>query len=225
MQTLTKDQNKQVTRPSAMGRGWELFLPPSDEQEMRDLLETRAALLQAETVIRSQEERIQALQQLALTDELTGLTNRRGFIASFERELALTRRDANYGGVLVMIDLDGFKEINDRWGHQTGDAYLRTVARVLQDSVRSSDTVARLGGDEFALLLTHLDEKSGAKRLAKIETAFHKKSMMSPERIPLRASFGFAPYAGGDGAETVMQSADLRLYGHKARNKMLIAAG
>ena len=224
MHTLTKETAHLVTLP-ATGQGWELLLPDAaGDLAYDELHETRTALQRAETVMRAQQERIRQLEQLAVTDELTGLANRRGFAAAFERELSLARRDTGYCGILVMIDLDGFKAINDTWGHQAGDAYLCTVAEVLRESVRESDTVARLGGDEFALLLTHMDEKNGAKRLAKLEQAFAKQALTLRERIPLRASFGYASYAGSDSADLVIQRADVRLYAHKARSKQLKAA-
>jgi len=220
MQMLTKPQiQASNTSPVIMGHDWELLEQlPAYENDSQD--ETRAALRQAEIVIRAQEDRIRALEAMALSDELTGLANRRGFTAAFERELSLARRDTECCGILVMVDLDSFKSINDTWGHQAGDAYLRAVGSVLQESVRMSDCVARLGGDEFALLLTRMDERTGAKRLAKLEQAFNKRSLVLHERIPLRASFGFAPYSGLDTAEAVMHAADVRLYAHKARNKM-----
>lgn len=227
MRALTKGQNNSSgSLPTAQARGWQRYLPETTDDELADinLHETITALHQAEVVIRAQEERIRHLEEMAMTDELTGLANRRGFTAAFERELALTRRDTNYSGILVMIDLDGFKTINDSWGHQAGDAYLCTVAQVLREGLRASDTVARLGGDEFALLLTHMDETNGAKRLSRLKEAFCQRAMMLSERIPLRASFGFAAYAGSDNAEAVMHTADLRLYAHKARNKTLVTA-
>jgi diguanylate cyclase (GGDEF)-like protein len=220
MHTQTKEALKQNIRPILIGPHWEHFLP--GEGQERD---TVSALQQAETVIRAQDERIRLLESQALSDELTGLTNRRGFNIAFERELSLARRDTASCGVLVMADLDGFKQINDQYGHQAGDAYLHAVAQVLQECVRSSDVVARLGGDEFAILFTHMDQRTGAKRLAKLEQVFNNRSTLwNGKRLTLRASFGSAPYAGSDNAETILQAADVRLYAHKARNKILSAA-
>ncbi len=225
MRVQTKEQTSSDLRPALLGQGWALFATPHDDESGEgNLKEIGAALHQAEIVIRAQEERIRHLEEIALTDELTGIANRRGFLAAFERELALARRDSGCGGILVMLDLDGFKGINDKWGHQAGDAYLRIVAEVLRENLRSSDIAARVGGDEFALLLTQADEQSGAQRVANLELTFCKRAMVLRERIPLRASFGFAAYAGGNKAEAVIQEADRRLYAHKAQNKKFIAA-
>ena len=230
MAMLTKEQLKpQPPLPSLLAREWSLFLPTRcDVSVSRDVNEMRDALNQAEIVMRAQEDRIRFLECMAQTDELTGLANRRGFALAFDRELARGRRDAGCCGVLVMVDLDGFKEVNDKWGHAAGDAYLCAVSRVLQESVRAVDIVARLGGDEFALLLTQMGEENGAAQVARLEQSFNKRSMAlssrlsacSPQRLPLRASFGLASYAGNDQADAVMRAADARLYTHKARHRV-----
>jgi diguanylate cyclase (GGDEF)-like protein len=226
MQTQTKEVIATEIGPVLFGPAWEPHLPVmGDIAAIGGLTEARHALRHAECIIREQEERIRALEALTLTDELTGVANRRGFNNAFHRELSLARRDEGRSGVVVMIDLDGFKQINDTYGHQAGDAYLRAVAQALAEFVRSSDLVARLGGDEFALLLTDIDEKDGARRLARLEQMFNSRSMLwEGRRLVLRASFGMAPYTGGDSVETVTEAADIRLYAHKARNRQLSAA-
>jgi diguanylate cyclase (GGDEF)-like protein len=187
-----------------------------------DLASALAALSEAERIIRSQEEHIRHLENMALTDELTGLLNRRGFVAALQRELAFARRDTKAAGVLVMVDLDGFKSINDLWGHGAGDQYLQMVAQTLQGSVRTSDMVARLGGDEFAILFTRMDENAGLKRLAKLEKSFNGRIVQCGGRtLPLRASFGLSAYGPADAPEAVLATADLKLYAHKARRKNL----
>ena len=95
------------------------------------------------------------LLNLAITDPLTGLLNRRKFEEAIAQEVA---RALRYGPLsLLMIDLNLFKQVNDRYGHQIGDEALKTVAGVLKSSCRSTDTCARLGGDEFAVILPHTD--------------------------------------------------------------------
>jgi diguanylate cyclase (GGDEF)-like protein len=91
------------------------------------------------------------LGNLALTDELTGLYNRRGFMALAERQLKLGRRSGR-GMLLFMMDLDRLKQINDSFGHFEGDRALKHAAHALEETFRHSDVVARLGGDEFAVL-------------------------------------------------------------------------
>ena len=91
------------------------------------------------------------LGNFALTDELTGLFNRRGFMALAERQLKLGRRSGR-GMMLFVMDVDGLKQINDSFGHFEGDRALKRTAEVLEETFRDSDVVARLGGDEFAVL-------------------------------------------------------------------------
>jgi diguanylate cyclase (GGDEF)-like protein len=101
----------------------------------------------AQRLVRSQEE----IRQLSLTDELTGLRNRRGFVTLAEAELALAWR-MQRALLLFYADLDGLKNINDTWGHAEGDRAIRDVAAVLRRTFRDADILARLGGDEFAML-------------------------------------------------------------------------
>jgi len=91
------------------------------------------------------------LGNLAVTDELTGLFNRRGFMVLAERQLKLGRRSGR-GMMLFVMDVDGLKQINDSFGHFEGDRALKRTAEVLEETFRDSDVVARLGGDEFAVL-------------------------------------------------------------------------
>ncbi len=186
--------------------------------EIDSLEEARNILGEAERVIAAQEERIKLLENLALTDELTGLLNRRGLLLSMQRELAAARRDPSACGVLIMLDLDGFKQINDMWGHSAGDDYLQTVAHTLLGEVRAKDVVARIGGDEFAILLTNINKQTGTMRVDKLEKSFNSRmTEWNNKVIPLRGSFGLAPYNGSDEPESVLASADLKLYAHKAR--------
>ncbi|MBP7253315.1 MAG: GGDEF domain-containing protein [Alphaproteobacteria bacterium] len=182
--------------------------------------EAQQLLTAAEKVIAAQQERIAQLENLALTDELTGVLNRRGLMLALKRELAAAARNPEAQGMLVMVDLDGFKAINDTQGHNAGDAYLQTVATALQTEVRPSDVVARLGGDEFAVLLKRIDEPNGLVRLARMEHSFHTHSLTWQGKVlPLRASFGAALYDGLVQPEAVLASADLRLYAQKSRRR------
>ncbi len=187
---------------------------PSSVREAQQLLAA------AEKVIAAQQERIAQLENLALSDELTGLLNRRGLMVALKRELASAARDPEARGLLVLADLNGFKQINDTHGHQAGDAYLQAVAAALTADVRPSDIVARLGGDEFAILLKRIDETRALSRLTRLDQSFHTKSLVWHGHVlPLRASFGAAVFDGAVPSETLLAAADLRLYAQKARRK------
>ena len=183
---------------------------PSREKLLLD--EALAKLAEAEERLAEQQERIEYLESLAQTDELTGLPNRRGFNSQFRRTLAAARRQGGIGGVMVMVDLDGFKAINDTHGHLAGDAYLRHVARFLAARVRDHDVVARLGGDEFAILLTGVDEATGTQRAHELAQAANADVMTwEGVRLPIRFSIGAQPYFAEDDEDEFLRQADHRM--------------
>ena len=100
------------------------------------------------------------LRQLSLTDQLTGLYNRRGFLTLAEHHLKLVRRTR--GLLLIYLDVDGLREINDTYGHHEGDRAIIKVAELLRSSFRASDVVARMGGDEFAILVLDTEDETDA---------------------------------------------------------------
>lgn len=202
-------------------RGARMVLPAAEAPVLEN------QLAEARATIAEQRERIAYLESLTTTDELTGLLNRRGFYGHFRRELAAARRHGgdghsghSGGGVLVIIDLDGFKRINDTHGHMAGDAYLRQVARLLAGAVREQDVVARLGGDEFALLLTGMDADCGALRARQIAEAAGRHSVRwNNAELPVRFSYGVQPYGADDREEEVIRLADSRMYRDKANRR------
>jgi diguanylate cyclase (GGDEF)-like protein len=179
-------------------------------------------LQDAEIKITAQEKRIHELEQLATRDELTGLLNRRGFGEMFAREMDRTRRGHSEGGLMVMIDLDNFKAINDLYSHAAGDAALRLVARTLENNSRVMDGCARLGGDEFILLLTNTDRE---KCLARAQNLIRQLNNLSlvwyGAEIPVRASLGLKEYKPGDTVESVLGDADTLMYANKNARKGL----
>ena len=153
------------------------------------------------------------LQHLADHDPLTGLLNRRAFERALDQHLARVRR---YGvqGALLMIDLDGFKAVNDQHGHETGDAMLAGVAERLRARLRASDVVARLGGDEFAALLPAAD-RAEAEHVARIAVEVVRD--LSPAAgPPVTASVGAAVIAEpGLSSHIVQREADRAMYAAK----------
>src|SRR5882724_126472 len=128
------------------------------------------------------------LGNLALTDELTGLCNRRGFMAIAERQLKIGHRTGR-GILLFFLDIDGMKEINDSFGHGEGDLALKRAAKALKLTFRDSDVIARLGGDEFAVLAIEASDNSESAIRARI--AEDLKAVSSGEtRFALNLSLG-----------------------------------
>ncbi len=193
-----------------------------ETQELNERLLARAYAMvaEAERLISQQRTRIKILENLSFTDELTGTLNRRGFEMALTREIGAAQRDPNSCGTIIMVDLDGFKLVNDRFGHAAGDAYLQLVGKTLMGALRDGDTVARLGGDEFAIILPRSKTVTGQRRAAQLQAQLNAAALNWKEfALPLRASFGAASYVGGDTANDVLKRADARLYANKAARK------
>lgn len=158
----------------------------------------------------------QRLIDLAFRDPLTGLPNRRLLTDRMELAIAQANRSGQSFS-LWFLDLNGFKQINDTFGHKDGDKILIEVAGRLSSCVRKIDTVARLGGDEFVILAPSLIGKLGISRLAsKIASALRAPYRISEKIIVLDASIGYALYPDhGNCSETLMQFADMQMYATK----------
>jgi diguanylate cyclase (GGDEF)-like protein len=181
-----------------------------------DIILTEAEILKA-TVL-EQTGRIAYLEQLATTDELTQLANRRGFEQELNRALSRAERHGEEG-VLVYVDLDDFKPVNDTHGHAAGDAVLCQVASVLRENIREMDVVGRLGGDEFAIILTGTSREDGLVRAESLNQVLNQASVLwNRERIEISASFGMQGFVGGDNAAALMASADQAMYTIKQLN-------
>lgn len=181
-------------------------------------------LSHAEEEIGDLRSRIVVLENLTTSDDLTGIKNRRGFMEAFEREIESCSRMKTVGGLLVMIDLDNFKSVNDTYGHQAGDAALKLVARTLSGEIRKTDVAARLGGDEFVLLLSNTTKEKAVSRAQMISWQLNNLSLAwDGEIIPLQASIGLKEFGASDRIETIMQSADETMYANKSERKLDLA--
>jgi diguanylate cyclase (GGDEF)-like protein len=190
-----------------------LFAPPGwFNPEARDV----ADWLAVQAGIAFENARLhRVVQQQAITDELTGLPNRRQFMAKLEAEL--TRVERFGGPVSVLLsDLDDFKRINDRFGHRTGDEVLKAFGRAIRRCVRDTDLPARLGGEEFAVLLTETDA-AGARRFAERLRSEFRNEKGLPDRVT--ASYGISSYPTSGSAEALLVDGDVCLYQAKARGK------
>jgi diguanylate cyclase (GGDEF)-like protein/PAS domain S-box-containing protein len=164
-------------------------------------------------------ERERRIRHEADTDELTGLANRRAMQRMLDAALARAEPQGLAVGVL-MIDLDGFKAVNDRLGHAAGDAALREVAARLRRSVRERDLVARTGGDEFVVVLADLapGERAAHDAAGRIRGAFTAPLVLDGEQVRLQAAVGVARYPeDGRDIERLLAAADREMYAHKTR--------
>jgi diguanylate cyclase (GGDEF)-like protein len=183
--------------------------------------DTAGRLLRFYTTGRDITERITLAKQLelaAVTDDLTGLLNRRGFLLVARQELRIAVRQ-HHGVGVIFADLDGLKMINDRLGHEYGDRAIRELAEILRRSFRESDVLARLGGDEFAALAYNVDQTKVDAVLDRVQSAIAKAAPLGP--YPLSVSVGVALFRWGDttSLDDLIAVADKRMYENKRTRK------
>lgn len=181
-----------------------------------------ARIEQADKTISDLQRRIELLEEQATHDGLTGILNRRGFFEAYMQELGRVERGFSQGGLLILIDLDNFKMINDTYGHPAGDAALRLVGKTLSGGSRAMDVCARLGGDEFVLLLANTEREKALVRAQNLIRQLNSLSLVwYGAEIPIRASLGLKDYRGGETPESIFGEADTHLYNEKRSNKGL----
>lgn len=161
------------------------------------------------------------LEQLALIDELTGLYNRRGFITVASPQMKTAER-LEKGALLIFIDLDGMKVINDKLGHQQGDAALKETANLLRETFRESDTIARLGGDEFVILTMSTSHDGGNEAIvARIDENLVRLNAAENRRYRLSLSMGIARFdpIAPCSIDELIKRADAMMYVRKSAKK------
>jgi len=178
-------------------------------------------------------------REQAIRDPLTGIFNRRWFDSALPMELERAGRD-NTSLVLLIVDVDRFKRINDHFGHPTGDAALRMVSRLLGETFRRTDMVCRLGGDEFAVLLPMASPAAAVDAVGRFQAALAAARVQGAEDVEITTSLGYARFDGapighpplGQGAngaalaEGLLHLADAAMYEAKRRGGgVLVTAG
>jgi diguanylate cyclase (GGDEF)-like protein len=164
---------------------------------------------------RMAEQEFSAVQLMSL-DELTGIPNRRAFKALAQQALNQCHR-MKLPASMLFFDLDGFKDINDRWGHGEGDRALVAFASVLKDTFRDSDAVARIGGDEFAVFLWNCPEASAAAASQRLQERLDAHNRAAARGYDIRFSAGqiTADTSRHSTVEALLAEADSRMYEHK----------
>src|SRR3954449_12002074 len=190
-------------------------LRQSLEQALSDVKDKNAQL----------EKSLQRVEELAATDPLTGLYNRRHFSRVLDQLFAEAQR---YGKDLacVMIDMDGYKQLNDTYGHQFGDQLLVTAGKVISANMRRMDVAARYGGDEFVLLLPHASAEEATHAAQRIRDEFKQASatmMNRKEGVTMSIGIGSLNQHRPAGADQLVAKADAALYHAKALGRDRIA--
>ena len=168
--------------------------------------------------------RSKEMEQAALTDVLTGLTNRRYFDEALAQYLdAFGKVDRPVG--LMILDLDHFKGINDAYGHDVGDEVLRAVSRCLMEHTRYHDIVARLGGEEFAIVVPNMDQRLLGEFADRLRRAVEHLSMdVGNVRLRITMSIGLAMAVADEDAAALYKRADVNLYNAKQAGRNRICA-
>jgi len=163
------------------------------------------------------------LRKLSLIDDLTGLYNRRGFLTLAEQHIKLIQR-THRGFILFALDLDGFKEINDTWGHSVGDQALKDAAQIMRITFRKSDIVARLGGDEFVALALETNPQHPANILKRLQQNLTQYNEQAGREFQLSFSTGDTFFDANDeiSLDNLLKQADRAMYQHKKRHIHLV---
>jgi len=203
-----------LARLSALALSTSAHQPPAAQaQAQRDLQTLEQALQESER-------RGQRLQTLALSDALTGLSNRVHFERALTAELGHAMR-MDHPFTLLLLDLDGFKAINDGFGHAAGDEVLREVSQRITQQMRLGDVLARLGGDEFGIVMRDGSDDA-AKALARriVKAVSQPITLGSGDEVGVGVSIGLAAYANHiTSVRTLMGHADQALYQAKKQNE------
>ncbi len=162
-------------------------------------------------------ERLEEVEKSADQDHLLPLLNRRAFVRELTRYISFAQR---YGtpATLLYFDLDGFKQVNDTYGHAAGDAVLAHFAQTLLGQTRDSDVIGRLGGDEFGVLLAHASVEQGRRKADSLAAKLRSQpTMWQGKAIPTAFSSGAFELKSGDTADLAMARADEEMYAQKKR--------
>lgn len=156
------------------------------------------------------------LRCLSVTDCLINCYNRRFFMQKLEEEIERAKRNGNKFS-LIMLDIDRFKSINDRFGHNVGDLVLKSMAEMIKNRIRKIDTLARWGGEEFVLLLPDTPVENAARLAEELRESLSRMDIQGVGRVT--ASFGVAGYCPGDSVDSLVNKADNMMYEAKAAGR------
>lgn len=183
---------------------------------------TGLVLLLVSIAIKRYQERIEAM---ALTDKLTGLANRQALDMMVLRDMAEHRR-TDMGLAILLLDLDSFKNINDKYGHLAGDAVLRQVGSVIRSQLRDSDLLGRWGGEEFLLTLKRTDLQAATTVAEKIREAIEQTRVpYGSETLSVTVSIGIALLRADDTQDSLLNRADHALYAAKRAGRNCVKSG
>ena len=170
--------------------------------------------------------KLRAIRQVALTDPVTGIGNRKYLEGRLSAVIAEYHNNASPAGLLFM-DVDGFKQVNDTYGHNTGDSVLRMVAKTLRHALRATDTIGRWGGEEFIAILDNVQEKNALRAAAeKVRTLIECSRLdVDKQGLAVTVSIGATLLLAGDTPELLIQRADELMYSSKQAGRNQVTIG
>ena len=159
------------------------------------------------------------LERSSITDELTGLLNRRGLLSFAQKQCDIANRN-KMNLYFLFVDIDGMKAINDNHGHKEGDMALKATSTILIETFRSSDVISRIGGDEFVIMAMENPESTTEKFTSRLKTNLNNYNTKAIKPYTLSFSMGLIPYTSGDPCDidNLLSSADKLMYEQKKRN-------
>ena len=160
---------------------------------------------------------LEKLEYLSATDNLTGVYNRVRFEMLMKEQIEKTNNKSDAVFSIILLDIDGFKQVNDKYGHIVGDGVLKEVADIVLNNIREGDVFARWGGDEFALLLPNMNIESGIDMIERIRKACEEHCFAHVDKITI--SVGITAFQAGDDEPELVRRADDMLYEAKRRGK------
>jgi len=217
-------------KPLQLGLGFSadgettLLLVPPDNGFSKETRSTAEWLASQAAVALDNARLHDIVQRQAITDDLTGLVNRRRFIEALEAEVERARRfDSPLA--IVLSDLDNFKQVNDEFGHHGGDVVLRAFADMIRSQARDVDVSGRIGGEEFAILLPDTDRAGAALVAERMRHSLNSVAIaVEDTNLNVAASFGVAELVPGQTGDDLLRSADAALYRAKDEGKNRVVA-
>lgn len=191
----------------------------------KNMIQSQEQLIKAQSKINALENQLSMMNNLVQEDYLTGSFNRRGMDAALEREMHRSMRNKSPLCV-ALLDLDDFKQINDSYGHDTGDEVLIHLVNTVKDTLRKLDVIARFGGEEFLIILPDTDKEEAAQIVTRIQRELSKSIFMfNNSNIFITFSAGVAQYIHNESQENMVKRADNALYLAKrqGKNRVIIA--